>query len=75
MNRMTELEDRLAEDSSGALRAELLERLEALEHRMRVRIGEGMLRNEYETTQKAAEAAAAARAVIASWPSPAARTE
>lgn len=71
MNEMTELEDRLSEDTSGALRGELLEQLAALELRIRLRIREGMLRNEYETTLKTAEAAAAARDVITRWsPSP-----
>lgn len=67
---MTELEERLAHPSGAPLRTELLTRLGALEHRLRQRISEGLSRKDYDSCQACAEAAVAARQIVAHWPAP-----
>jgi hypothetical protein len=65
---LTDLEDRLAAPGGAALRDELAGRVVALEARLRARIAAGLPREDFPAWQAAAEAAAAAREVLAGWP-------
>lgn len=62
---LTDLKARLAQPQGAALRDELLERVDALELRLRTRIAAGLSRAEFPDWFMAAEAAAAAREILA----------
>lgn len=65
---LTDLEVRLAAPGGAAARDELLTRTSALEQRYRTRIALGLPRDEFPLWQAAAQAAAAAHEVLATWP-------
>lgn len=62
---LTELEQRLAGPDGTALRASLMQRLAALEHRTRQRLNCGLVPVAFQQCQAVAQAAAAAREVLA----------
>lgn len=62
---LTDLKARLAQPQGAALRDELLERVNALELRLRTRIAAGLSREEFPDWFMTAEAAAAAREILA----------
>jgi|GEM_PF-811982 hypothetical protein len=65
---LTELEAKLAASGGAALRDELAARAQALENRLRARLAQGLARDDFPAWQAAADAAAAARQVLAGWP-------
>ncbi|MHA3904763.1 hypothetical protein ACTPOE_14690 [Castellaniella sp. WN] len=65
---LTNLETRLAAPGGAALRNALAERAARLEQSLRARMAGGLPRQDFSAWQAAAEAAAAAREILASWP-------
>jgi len=65
---LTDLEIQLTAPGGAALRDTLASRAVALEHQLRARIASGLPREDFPVWQAAAEAAAAAREVLAAWP-------
>lgn len=65
---LTDLEARLAAPGGAALRDALADRAAALEQALRTRIAAGLPRLDFPAWQAAAEAACAAREVLAAWP-------
>ena len=73
-NAFTELEARLAGPEGPALREDLLQRLAALETRMRQSMAAGLARETFTACEAAAEAARAAGEVLSAFPAKAAGT-
>ncbi|SDG74973.1 EscE/YscE/SsaE family type III secretion system needle protein co-chaperone [Propionivibrio dicarboxylicus] len=67
---MTELEEQLARADAGSLRAALSRRLGELAEDARVRLAEGVPREDYERWHQTEEAIQAASEVIAHWSLP-----
>jgi len=65
---MTELEARLAAPDGPALRQELLQRLEALDWRLREQLRASVSREAFAGYEAAAAAAQAAQQVLRDWP-------
>ncbi|WP_276807894.1 hypothetical protein [Castellaniella defragrans] len=65
---LTDLETRLAAPGGGALRDALAARAARLEAALRARMAGGLPRQDFPAWRDVAEAAAAARAVLAAWP-------
>lgn len=65
---LTELEQRLAAPGGGALRVALSQRLAELEHAAGQRLDSGLVPVAFQQYQAVAQAAAAARAVLAALP-------
>ncbi|MEI2417088.1 hypothetical protein V8Z80_13010 [Orrella sp. JC864] len=65
---LTDLQERLAGPQGPAERTVLLERLQALETRLRQRMAAGLPRAEYPDWAAAADAAAAAREFLSGYP-------
>lgn len=65
---LTDLEAQLAAPGGNALRDVLASRAAALQSRLRAAIAAGLPRDQFAAWQAAADAAAAAQAVLASYP-------
>ncbi|MGX5658539.1 hypothetical protein ACWKWV_02310 [Castellaniella ginsengisoli] len=65
---LTDLETRLAAPGGAALRDALAARAARMEATLRTRMAEGLPRQNFPVWRDIAEAAAAASAVLASWP-------
>lgn len=65
---MTELEERLAGPGGAELRETLVQRLAALEERLRQQLRASLPRDEFAVCEAAAGAAQAARETLCAWP-------
>ena len=65
---LTDLETRLAAPGGSALRDALAAQAAALETRLRVRLSQGLPRDDFPAWQDIANAAGAAQAVLDAWP-------
>jgi len=65
---LTDLEARLAAPGGAALRDALAARAARMEASLRARMADGLPRQDFPAWRDVAEAAAAARAILASWP-------
>ena len=68
---LTDLETRLAAPDGSALRDALLARAARLDTTLRTRLADGLPRADFPDWQAAADAVAAAQAVLSAWPVPA----
>ncbi len=67
MNTLTELEDRLAADDGDALRAQLMQQLQATATRLRGRLARPLPRDEFAAVSVCLQAAEAAQGVLGRW--------
>ncbi|WP_368643807.1 hypothetical protein [Castellaniella ginsengisoli] len=65
---LTDLEARLAAPGGAALRDTLSARAARMEASLRLQMADGLPRKDFQTWQAVAAAAAAAQAILASWP-------
>ena len=68
---LTELEEQLAQTDGAQVQLALLNRLDALAWRLRLRLQSGVARAEFPALESAMEAVQAAQQVLTDWPVPA----